>query len=420
MPLHSLPLTYDDLTEEQWDEFRSRLGPHEESGCRYWVDKRGNLSQRKRYGIFAANGRQYQMHRLAYVAVMLPRGEAIGGDGLVVRHLCGDKRCCAPRHLEIGTHRENSEDFAKHRPVFVPSSYPTSTIPKIDPISDHALLYYLGDTRHPILLGYDVTKKTGIMLVPSHVQDIWLDLRDEAAAMIVEATQRRLSDRNLHVPVRSRHRLAKVVVDLQENEPNRISKAINRISHQAYLTPSSEIPTHIEVHPNEALVPTTTGRRSFVLRGSDAQEWWMGHRSTPLLRRMPTRESEYDRAVRLAPEAFIGWCELHIKRTGAKANFLPSRDVWSLMVKSYALSTGQTFRSSDRFSYDNAYDHVQVWGMNRREAMQRAGQITGLGPTTRVRPPRHKPVQGWRGGALQKCQFICCSTSHEHNIGKTR
>ena len=325
MPLHSLPLTYSDLTEEQWTKFWSRVGPHEDWGCRYWIDEWGNPSPRQQYGMFAANGRQYQMHRLAYVAVMLPRGASIGGDGLIVRHLCGDKRCCAGWHLEIGTHRENAQDFARHRPSYAPSSIPTSEIPKIDPVSDQALLYYIGDTRHPVLLTYDVKRRKGMLLMPSHVEGVWIDLPRDAAETIVEAAQRRSADKSLYVPIRSRHRLTKAVDDLDEIASDRIAKAISRVAEQAYLTPDSEIPAHIEIHPIDALVPTSLSRRTFVLRGSDAEEWWLSQRSTPLLRRMPTPENEFEKAVRVVPDEFVGWCEQHIKQTCEKADVLPLR-----------------------------------------------------------------------------------------------
>ena len=400
MPLHSLTLSYDDLTEAQWDRFWSRVGPsEEESDCRYWVDKDGNPSRHNRYGIFSANGRQYQMHRLSYLAVVVRRGETIGGDGLVVRHLCGDKRCCAFWHLEIGTHRDNAEDLATHRPSFAPQSIPESPIPRIDPVSDHALLYYIGDIRHPLVLTFDPEKGIGMTLIPSHVPGVWIDMPDVATEMVIEAAERRTSDRGLYVSNRDRHRLDKAVQDLTERK-DRVTDALNSINYQAYMTSDADMPAHIEIHPTEALVPTGPSRRTFVLRGSDAQEWWLAHRSTPVLRPLPTPESEYTRAVRLSPPDFVGWCQQHIKRTRKHTDILPSRDAWSLMQKSYGMSRGQV---------RGFLDIWQVWGMPRRLAMQRAGAISGLGPTARVRPPRRNVTQGWRGAVLKKCALVCCT-----------
>ena len=42
--------------------------------------------------------------------------------GLIVRHLCGIKACCAPEHLEPGTFGENALDSIRH------GTHPTATL----------------------------------------------------------------------------------------------------------------------------------------------------------------------------------------------------------------------------------------------------------------------------------------------------
>lgn len=57
------------------------------------------------YGRFWLGGRWLAAHRYAY--------EAFKGavpDGLQVRHLCHNRLCCNPAHLDVGTAQENAQD----------------------------------------------------------------------------------------------------------------------------------------------------------------------------------------------------------------------------------------------------------------------------------------------------------------------
>ena len=80
----------------------ARLVSDPETGCINWT---GALS-RDGYGLIKEGGRgstNLGTHRLAY--------EIANGAvpaGLVLDHLCRNRRCCNPEHMEIVTRRENT------------------------------------------------------------------------------------------------------------------------------------------------------------------------------------------------------------------------------------------------------------------------------------------------------------------------
>lgn len=77
------------------DTFRSKTAP---SDCIVWT---GALNSRG-YGCYAVDGVSHLAHRLAYIDAHGPIP-----DGLQIDHLCCNKRCVNPEHLEPVTNREN-------------------------------------------------------------------------------------------------------------------------------------------------------------------------------------------------------------------------------------------------------------------------------------------------------------------------
>ena len=72
-------------------------------GTECWIWKRGKDSQG--YGVIYVDGAQWTVHRYAYTVTFgqIP-------DGLLVRHMCHRKSCCNPKHLRLGTYRDNWQD----------------------------------------------------------------------------------------------------------------------------------------------------------------------------------------------------------------------------------------------------------------------------------------------------------------------
>ena len=72
------------------------------TGCHNWIG-----SKVWGYGKFWDN-KQYRAHRWIYEYLNGPIPE-----GLVVRHMCHNRSCVNPEHLELGTHQDNMDDMIK-------------------------------------------------------------------------------------------------------------------------------------------------------------------------------------------------------------------------------------------------------------------------------------------------------------------
>ena len=70
----------------------------EETGCWSWVGAKNSEG----YGSWWVGGRHHRAHR-----VMYERTKGPIPDGLVIDHLCRNRDCVNPDHLEVVTNREN-------------------------------------------------------------------------------------------------------------------------------------------------------------------------------------------------------------------------------------------------------------------------------------------------------------------------
>lgn len=91
----------DSMIERFWAKV-AKVGPDD---CWLWTGCSVRNRAGHRYGQFRLHGKMVRAHRVAYemAAGSIPHG-------LLVRHTCDTPLCCNPRHLLVGTQKENVAD----------------------------------------------------------------------------------------------------------------------------------------------------------------------------------------------------------------------------------------------------------------------------------------------------------------------
>ena len=87
-----------DLTPENLQRFYSKISKDNNSNCWLWIGK----TDRNKYGWFSKNNQWYSAHRIAY---MLKFGDI--DSSLTIDHLCHNRSCVNPDHLEQISLQEN-------------------------------------------------------------------------------------------------------------------------------------------------------------------------------------------------------------------------------------------------------------------------------------------------------------------------
>lgn len=84
--------------EEQLKKNVTELGPDD---C--WIY--GGFISKEGYGKISGGGKHYFAHRVSY---SLYKGEI--PKGLIICHICDNKKCVNPNHLYAGTNLDNQQD----------------------------------------------------------------------------------------------------------------------------------------------------------------------------------------------------------------------------------------------------------------------------------------------------------------------
>lgn len=100
-------------TAEQWVEFLLENSIENDFGC-YLCHLLPNAAGYSNLSLGGRFGKKWRAHRLVYSIYVEPIPE-----GLLVLHSCDNRRCINPKHLFLGTEKDNTQDMmAKGRNKF--------------------------------------------------------------------------------------------------------------------------------------------------------------------------------------------------------------------------------------------------------------------------------------------------------------
>ena len=91
--------------KDPWERILRKVVKHETSGCWEWTGGKC----RGGYGQFEIRGKCVKVHRFSLERKLDRKLE----QGEETRHMCNNRCCCNPDHLEAGTHQDNIDDRTK-------------------------------------------------------------------------------------------------------------------------------------------------------------------------------------------------------------------------------------------------------------------------------------------------------------------
>lgn len=103
------PISTPPMTGPDWELRVVQAVSVDDKGCWNWPQ----MLMPNGYGRISVNGGRHYVHRVAYATI-----KGTIPEGLHIDHLCRNRACCNPDHLEAVTQRVNnlrSEGFAAHK-----------------------------------------------------------------------------------------------------------------------------------------------------------------------------------------------------------------------------------------------------------------------------------------------------------------
>lgn len=91
--------------------------------CFEWTGSLGNGG----YGRFDFNKKRYRAHRVVYELKYgtIPKDK-------IIRHLCHNPKCCNPKHLALGTQKDNMQDMVKAKRSLIGENHPGVKLKECD------------------------------------------------------------------------------------------------------------------------------------------------------------------------------------------------------------------------------------------------------------------------------------------------
>lgn len=105
--------------------FERFTAPPNESGCTEWI---GARNEPHGYGVIKVDGKLRGAHRVAYEIANSCEIPA----GMFILHRCDNPACVNPKHLRLGTHRENVADRDSKNRVRHGETHPSARLSEGD------------------------------------------------------------------------------------------------------------------------------------------------------------------------------------------------------------------------------------------------------------------------------------------------